>query len=353
MPRRKLTDMKRDIKRILQLVIVFGLLRFSGGCTTTELSPPEVPNPPSYMQVPHPEGMDLGDLTRVLLDEKAPKDPEFGKTCDQAFSTVKKLVKSKAELEEGVLELVIEEPVHYHWCFYSKLNWIENEMRGDKYIDEKQKLLIQGFEFLVPVAKAFQREFKDSRYLRWAVFRYKKNSELVFYRKLDLTPAGTMELVQPTNPFGLWRKDTPAEVSVLEKYHFRRSPDQAQGQQSFQSPVPTAPILVGDAAGSPMPSPAPVASQVLDPIPVAPQATGSVTPEIATPSGEPLAPGFTLPPNPGFPETSANAGTESPPLTVPSLDAPVPMPTGAAPVPAPAPVSIPVAQQPVSGSLGK
>ncbi len=38
-----------------------------------------------------------------------------------------------------------------------------------------------------------------------AVRKYQKMSEWIFFRKVELTPAGTAELVQPTNPFGLWR----------------------------------------------------------------------------------------------------------------------------------------------------
>jgi hypothetical protein len=314
-----MTGMKKNKKRIIQLVTSFWVLKTLGGCSTTELIPPEVPSPPVYTQVPHPEGMDLGDLTRVLSDGKAPQDPEFSKNCDQRFLKIKKLVKSKEELDEAVLELITEDPVHYHWCFYSKLNGIENDIRSDKYLDEKQKLLIEGYEFLVPAAKAFQREFKDSRYLRWAVFRYKKNSEVVFFRKLDLTPAGTAQLVQPINPFGLWRKDTPPEVSVLEKYHIQRDPNSVNPGPSVQPVVPTAPLALDESIGIAPASPTPGVSNMpsIQPSPIV-----NLTPLMSLP-----------------PEISSPVPAPAPvsiPVPLPSLSAPEPELT--------APVQIPIPQ---------
>ena len=61
---------------------------------------------------------------------------------------------------------------------------------------------------------------ETSRYLRFAVSHYRRMSEWVFYRKLELTPQATSELVEAANPFGVYR--TPAEAaSILEKYNLR------------------------------------------------------------------------------------------------------------------------------------
>ena len=188
------------------------------GCSTTELDSQKPLNPPSYTLVPHPQGMDLGDLSAIFSDEKAPKEADFYSKCDADFLKLHRLSQSKDELDRGVGELVRQDPVSYHWCFYGKIFGLESQLKTDLFIDQKQKEILNSYEFLVPVAKNFLIYFHDSRYLRWASTRYKKVSEWIFYRKLELTPAGTFELVQPENPFGLYR-DLTSDQTVISKYN--------------------------------------------------------------------------------------------------------------------------------------
>lgn len=205
------------------------LICLFSGCTTTEIQPEAMPSPPAYTQVPHPPGNDLADLQFLLNDSAAPKDPGFTKSCDQQVKKLFKATQSRVEIISGIEELVKRDPVHYHWCFYTKLFTLENEVKAEAYLEEKQKNVIEVFEFLTPVARAFAKNFQDSRYLRWTVSRYQSLSARVFYRKLDLTPSGTLEMVQPANPFGLWR-NAPTKDSVLEKY--RIDPSQNESQPS-------------------------------------------------------------------------------------------------------------------------
>jgi hypothetical protein len=237
-------------KSMARIIFGFGFsVGMFFGCSTAEIVPPAPPEPPAYTKALHPQGLDLGELEAIFVDEKAPKDPEYVNYCDEDFQKLKKLARSKDELDQGTKELVKQDPMDLHWCFYSKLRFLENEMRKDKYLDERQKLLLSTFDFLVPIAKAFASEFHDSRYYRWAVFRYKKLSEWVFFRKLELTPEGTSILVQPTNPFGLWR-DTASEATVLEKYQLVKPP--------APSPAPASP---GDLESIPTPKVEPVLSE--------------------------------------------------------------------------------------------
>ncbi len=205
-------------KKYLIYVWVALSVAYSMSCSTTEVAPPKPPTPPVYTQVPHPLGTDLGDLSAIFLDPKAPKEVEFSKTCDGNFKKLKSLTESADEINQGVRELVISDPVYYHWCFYKKLYDVELYLKSEAFVDEKQKMVLENYEFLVPVARSFSSEFHDSRYLRWAVARYQRLSEWVFFRKMDLTPAGTVELVQPSNPFGLYRSG-PGSQAILEKYH--------------------------------------------------------------------------------------------------------------------------------------
>ncbi|MBI2712297.1 MAG: hypothetical protein HYX41_05490 [Bdellovibrio sp.] len=200
----------------------FGVLVLSAAlgasCSTTRLAPAPPPLPPSYSQVPHPEGTDVADLVAVLRSPDYPTDVEFPKTCDKDFNQLKDATVSEKERTDGIRELLRRDPIHYHWCFYGKLMALEKTLGEVQYVDEKQKAVLDTFDFLVPVAREFAHEYHDSRYLRWATNKYRKLSEWIFYRKLNLTPAGTAELVEIANPFGLWR-DPFVGTPVLDKYH--------------------------------------------------------------------------------------------------------------------------------------
>lgn len=258
------------------LALILGLI----GCTTVELSPPLPPTPPAYTAVSHPLGNDVADLSNLFLDGKAPKFEEITQSCDGEFKKLNALTQSVLELSEGSLELVKQDPVAYHWCFYGKLLEVENTLNSAAFVDEKQKKVIETYQFLVPVAKAFSSQFHDTRYLRFAIYRYKRASELVFFRKLELTPAGTSELVQPENPFGLWRDGLGAgSFSVLEKYHLIKKPAQDTGLPSLLTAPSPSPL----AAPSPPPSAGVSLPPLVDPLPLPslvqpPQAERSVSP---------------------------------------------------------------------------
>lgn len=189
-----------------------------GSCTTTELTPdtPPAAQVPEYLHAPHPAGFDLFDLRSLLLDKQAPKD-ENHLACEEKVKKLKSLTLSQEEFRQGVRELVRASPVYYHWCFYGKLVLLEDQIKVDKYLDEKQKLILDVYGIVVPIARGFLLEFKDSRYLRWAVRHYRQLSETVFFRKLDVSPQMTQELVDVANPFGFVRNQEP-ERPVLEKY---------------------------------------------------------------------------------------------------------------------------------------
>lgn|GEM_PF-2517444 len=190
-----------------------------GGCSTTQVAPmPTLPEtPPDYVKVPHPEGLNLGDLMAIFTDREAPA-PDALVECDKDWNKLKALTQSKEELNQGARELVRQDPVRYHWCFYSKLMQLEEGLKADTYLDERQKRVVDSYLFLGPIARGFMDEFHDSRYLRWAIARYRRLSEYVFYRRVELSPQMASDLAQAENPFGLMRpaKDYPG--GILHKY---------------------------------------------------------------------------------------------------------------------------------------
>jgi hypothetical protein len=282
----------------LTLLIFIWIFNLSG-CTTTEIAPPLAPLPPDYTYVPHPQGADIGDIEALFTEEAAPKDPTYDKYCDKDFRELKRVARSTYELTEGTRQLVKQDPVNTHWCFYAKLLSLEYSLKSEPFIDVKQKNVIDTFQFLVPIARTFYSDFHDSRYLRFAIVRYRKMSELVFYRRLELTPGGTSELVQAANPFGLWR-DSGGDYSILQKYHL----DRAVPISLKPSPIPTspptpipssAPSLMPDDRSSSIPeAPAPLTTSTPTPVTHSvPEGTQPPTvelPEMGLPTLSPLEP---------------------------------------------------------------
>ena len=166
--------------------LVLGWLFGFGGCSTTQVAPltalPEAP--PTYIQVPHPSGLDSGDLVAIFAEKGAPSPDEF-KDCEADFKALRSKTQSQDELLQGAREFVRRDPVRYHWCFYSRLYDLDTKLKTADYLDEKQKLLLDRYLFLTPIARAFQVEYNESRYLRWAVSRYRQMSETVFSGKLN------------------------------------------------------------------------------------------------------------------------------------------------------------------------
>lgn len=197
----------------------------------------ELPEIPEYAHVPHPGGYDLADLRSIFLEPKAPQ-PDTWATCDGDFKKLRSLTEIPDEIERGARELVLRDAAKMHWCFYSKFIGIEAEMaRPENYLEDKQKAVVEAYAFLAPIARAFREEYKDTRYLRWAIVHYRRLSEWVFYRRLEPTPDSIAKLAEtPNNPFSKVRKDEEKR-SVLEKY-------------GIEAPSPTA-RAIPDAARAP------------------------------------------------------------------------------------------------------
>lgn len=255
--------MKRTLKlRQLSIFVVILWILYAWGCSTTHIIPPPPPNPPKFTQVPHPEGTSLSDITALLTEFEGiegKKMPEFAEDCDKDFKKLAGMTLSQDELRRGSIELVQKYPILYHWCFYAKIYKLENDLKKESFLDERQKQVLNTYEFLTLIAKAFAAEFHDSRYLRCAVTRYRGLSEWVFFRRLEMTAEGTALLVQAENPFGVWRK-SDQNLSILQKYHI------GEGNQiPLPAPVAMASIIP-DALSSPLPSPMPSIPETLSPV---------------------------------------------------------------------------------------
>ena len=273
-------------------------------------SPSQLPEVPSYAEVPHPSGIDLSDVRALFRVKGAPELKDL-QDCDSGYQKLKTVTASLYELQEGVRELVRQDPVHYHWCFYGKVLSLEEILSGNTYIDERQKATIDTYSFLAPVARAFMTDYYDSRYLRWAMRRYESISERIFYRRLQNTPGSTSEIVEATNPFGLW-KDTArgpaAPDNVLEKYGL--APPQTLKPVPAVNTVALVPVTAPVTPVTAMPPAAPVAVAI-----PAVEAVPNIVAAPATVAADPIAATapVTVPVTAPVPATPAALAAASPP----------------------------------------
>lgn len=211
----------------IQLGTALGL--WIAGCSSIQSvqAPVLAPNPAPVLDLAHPSGFSGGDLKAIFLTAQAPERSSLHACADEFFRLSKK-TELREELRAGARELVTEKPQLYHWCFYEKILELDEGINKAKLLDEKQTLTLETFKFAIPIARAFQSEFKDSRYLRWAIQRYRSLSPFVFHRRVELTPEATAELAVLENPFGVWVA-VPDQKSILEKYGLRQvNPKQAR-----------------------------------------------------------------------------------------------------------------------------
>lgn len=257
-----------------------------GACSSVEIVEPmpKLPEVPTYAHVAHPQGYDLTDIKLMFYSKMAPK-PQDMKSCDAEMLQLRSLTTSIDEVAQGARELVIKDPVKYHWCFYSKLIEVHESLKDtDVYWSEKQKRVMEAYLAIVPIARAFKQEYGDVRYLRAANRHYRQMSQWVFYRKVELTPEGTQELMDDVaNPFSLWKKnDVAADGSVLEKYGIARTEPNPMGLPMPEERAPAAlPVPEGVAPVQP------AASTSLTAEPT--RAPASVEP-VPAPSSAPVAP---------------------------------------------------------------
>lgn len=210
-------------------------------------SPMIPPNPAPVLDLAHPSGFGMTDLKAIFLTQGAPERSSL-KSCASQFSALSRKTELREELRAGARELVTENPKLYHWCFYGKILDLDEGINKAKLLDEKQSLTLETFKFAIPIARAFQIEFKDSRYIRWAIQRYRALSPFVFQRRVELTPEATAELAVLENPFGVW-KPFPDQKSILEKYGLREAP-----AQRAPATIPTASPSQEPASQQPTPS---------------------------------------------------------------------------------------------------
>lgn len=285
---------------------------------------PQPPIAPPYVHVPHPFKHDMADVQAIFHSKQAPSMDSL-KVCDETVEKLREKTVSTEEFRIGVQELVRQDPIGYHWCFYGKILELEKILKEDTFVDEKQKHVLGTYSFLVPVAKGYLAEFHDTRYLRWAISYYTKLSEWVFYRRVETGPAMTQELVEASDAFHEWRGQSAEGQSVLEKYNLV-PPGKYEGQVKFDTKAAKVETLApADGAPAKTPEEVPL-TFVSDPSAAAP------TP-VPSPSAAPVVKAPT-------PEASSAPASDAPP-------APQPV-ASAAPVPAPVSSSVPVERAPAA-----
>ena len=213
---------------LFRIISVMPLFTAVGiGCTTASLDPVSAPQVilPDWTGVPHPAGMDLGDIEAIFIRKaegpgmSSPPTRQELANCDRPLKVLREKTMSRDEMALGVRELVRADPVGQHWCFYGKILEMEQKLRQPELLLKgRQELVLETFAYLAPVARAFHVELNDSRYWRWAILRYRLASERVFFQKVEPTAETTSTLVTASDPFAWVRPGAKGEGSILQKY---------------------------------------------------------------------------------------------------------------------------------------
>ncbi len=222
------------------------LLALLASCSNLQVveAPALPPKMAPALDLPHPMGFGVQELKSLFLAAGAPDRGGLAK-CSSDLETLIAKTQLREEIRDGARELVTEDPARMHWCFYERLLSLEEGLRSATDLQTRQTLALTAYRMAVPLARAFQLEFKDSRYIRWAIQRYRAMSPSLFYRKVELTPEATLEMAVLENAFGAWKTE-PTPQAVLTKYGLR-------------APVERAP-----AAAAPTPQSAPAKMDVSD-----------------------------------------------------------------------------------------
>lgn len=216
--------MMKNGKNLALTVMICSL---SSACSSTSIvnEQPVLPEVPEYVKVPHPINFELSSLKAIFYHQLAPQEVQgsFSEKCDEDFQKLAQVSSSREERAKAATELVTIDPEKMHWCFYSKISALQDQLQSDTTWSQRQKNVFETFEFIAPIANAFQESFHDSRYLRWAGQYYSKISEWVFFRKVQPLPDSTLSLVSGVNSTNLepWvevGKKQTQDDSVFKKY---------------------------------------------------------------------------------------------------------------------------------------
>lgn len=167
--------------RTLGIFKTIGLLSsylLLGACSSAPALTP-APDTETVSKTPHPSSDDLESLHQLFQSPAAPKGAlgEFADVCDEEFTS------------KNAVALVKQDGERMHWCFYAKLARLQENLKGDKSWNARQKQVRDAFQFLSPIANAFLQINQDNRYSLWEKRYYSKVSEWVFFKKSNRSPA--------------------------------------------------------------------------------------------------------------------------------------------------------------------
>ncbi|OFZ54774.1 MAG: hypothetical protein A2428_17260 [Bdellovibrionales bacterium RIFOXYC1_FULL_54_43] len=130
-------------------------------------------------RIEHPMGMTIADARSIFLTKGAPKIESLEK-CDFDYQAEAMLSRTREELFMTMPSHVRDEPEKHHWCFYAKLIQLEDDLEKTPYIEDRQKLIVSRYIYFVHLARIFQADLDDARYLEFATHNYKRLRGLNF-----------------------------------------------------------------------------------------------------------------------------------------------------------------------------
>lgn len=130
----------------------------------------------------------MSDLRAILTGAAAPSAEALAR-CDFDYQVEKRIAGggggtdvSKEQLFHAFPAHVQGDPERYHWCFFRKILAI-HESSGEKAGEKPaaRRAIWDDFMFLTHVARVFQVDLGDARYLRWVIWTYQKVGKENFF----------------------------------------------------------------------------------------------------------------------------------------------------------------------------
>ena len=180
------------------------------GCSSpaqvrTPTAPESATSASMVVKLQHPDGLKVEDLHKLFANIGAPNFGSLEK-CDFDYQVERTLAHSSEELITAFRVHVQNDAEKYHWCFYAKLLELDESLKKEGFLEDKQKRILSAFSFITHLAKVFQIEREDTHYLRAAVFTYRELNRSHFFRDMKMTSGTRYDLLSPEFPEGLPQK---------------------------------------------------------------------------------------------------------------------------------------------------
>jgi len=157
-------------------------LVFCTSCSSVQISEseeadaePQLADLSYRARILHPDSPEIESVRALFAKEGVP-DRTYLNKCDFDYRVETMLARSVEELLTTLPEHVRSNPEKYHWCFYSKMLDLEEKLTemSSQGPAAQRKYLLNQYRFFIYLARVFEVDLDEPRYLDFARMNYKR-----------------------------------------------------------------------------------------------------------------------------------------------------------------------------------